>query len=212
MDNFQPVLQHLRLVLEQRTKELEDEILITTVKESDFLSIRRKLGEITDIKDQQERKAREERAKKFGTRPVETQEMFHYCKTCKLNYHCKKCCPLLVKDIENSECFKCRIKGHTSKDCCMKGTLQFIENNYKKKIARIIENDSEDEKDRFKDCEEHDPNVLLMMSMDRSFKENEERQRIQMAERQANSLSKILNEKLKLSDANQYESLLENLD
>ena len=52
-----------------------------------------------------------------------------------------------------------------------------MENNYKKKIARIIENDSEDEKDRFRDCEEHDPNVLLMMSMDRSFKENEERQR-----------------------------------
>lgn len=66
------MLQHLRLVLEQRTKELESEILITNVKESDFLSIRRKLGEITDIKDQKERKAREERAKKFGTRPEES--------------------------------------------------------------------------------------------------------------------------------------------
>ena len=36
---------------------------------------------------------------------------------------------------------------------------------------------SDDEKDRFKDCEEHDPNVLLMISMDRSKKENEERQK-----------------------------------
>ena len=66
------MLQHLRLVLEQRTKELEAEILITTVKESDFLSIRKKLGEITDIKDQKERKAREERAKKFGSKPEES--------------------------------------------------------------------------------------------------------------------------------------------
>lgn len=61
--------------------------------------------------------------------------MFHYCKTCLVNNHCQRCCPVEKPHLKNEPCPICRQLGHISKDCCphKKGTLQYMERNFAKK-------------------------------------------------------------------------------